>query len=410
MVLRTALAAGGVLVCAIALVIAPWTSDAATPTPAQSRLEARLKTAQERLAQRRRSAQVLTTDITALSRRTRRLRDRIAALDARSARLRTSLDRERRELDILQRDLRQERARLVRLRARLRRARVLLARRLSEQYRAGRPDLVTVVLTADGFAELLERAEFLRRISEADARVIKVVRVARDEARSTTTRLVRLEARQARTTARAGRHVRDVLRTRTALDQVRANYQQAAAEKRRTLGRVKASQGHLQDEVTLLSRQQARITVALQRAAPSDGPSGPSTTTPATSGGGRMIWPVNGPITSPFCERRSYEACHPGLDIGAPEGTPIRAAASGSVTILQPTAASGGYGNYTCIRHAGALSSCYAHQQRFGTTAGASVSKGDVIGYVGNTGRSFGAHLHWEVRVSGAVVNPTNYL
>lgn len=123
-----------------------------------------------------------------------------------------------------------------------------------------------------------------------------------------------------------------------------------------------------------------------------------------------MIWPVTGPITSPFCERRSYEACHPGIDIGVPEGTPIHAAAAGRVVLMQPTSASGGYGNYTCIQHTATLSSCYAHQSRFGTTAGASVSQGQVIGFVGNTGHSFGAHLHWEVRINGAITNPLNYV
>jgi murein DD-endopeptidase MepM/ murein hydrolase activator NlpD len=123
-----------------------------------------------------------------------------------------------------------------------------------------------------------------------------------------------------------------------------------------------------------------------------------------------MIWPVSGPITSPYCERRSYEACHPGLDIGAPEGTPIRAAADGRVVLLQPTAQSGGYGNYTCVQHTATVSSCYAHQRRFGTSIGARVRQGQVIGYVGNTGRSFGPHLHFEARVSGAIANPLNYL
>jgi murein DD-endopeptidase MepM/ murein hydrolase activator NlpD len=56
------------------------------------------------------------------------------------------------------------------------------------------------------------------------------------------------------------------------------------------------------------------------------------------------------------------------------------------------------------------MSTCYAHQSRFGTSMGASVSKGQVIGYVGNTGHSFGAHLHFEVRINGAPVNPANYL
>ena len=62
------------------------------------------------------------------------------------------------------------------------------------------------------------------------------------------------------------------------------------------------------------------------------------------------------------------------------------------------------------MQHGGALSTCYAHQSRFGTSLGATVRQGDVIGYVGNTGHSFGAHLHFEVRVNGTPVQPLNYL
>ena len=123
-----------------------------------------------------------------------------------------------------------------------------------------------------------------------------------------------------------------------------------------------------------------------------------------------MIWPVNGPLTSPFCESRSWESCHPGIDIAVPTGTPIRAALSGKVVLLQGEGASGGYGNFTCIQHGGALSTCYAHQSRFGTSLGAQVTKGQVIGYVGCTGRSTGPHLHFETRINGSVVSPMNYL
>ena len=118
-----------------------------------------------------------------------------------------------------------------------------------------------------------------------------------------------------------------------------------------------------------------------------------------------MIWPVNGPVTSPFGPR--WGRLHAGIDIGAPEGTPIRAADDGRVVLAGPQ---GAYGLYTCVQHSGALSTCYAHQSSIGTSVGASVSKGQVIGAVGNTGRSFGAHLHFETRVSGGPVNPFNYL
>lgn len=126
---------------------------------------------------------------------------------------------------------------------------------------------------------------------------------------------------------------------------------------------------------------------------------------PVRRGGGDLIWPVRGPVTSPFGQR--WGRLHAGLDIAAATGTPIHAAATGRVILMAPT---GGYGNYTCLKHAGPVSTCYGHQSRFGTSRGASVRQGDVIGYVGNTGHSFGSHLHFEVRIDGRPVDPRDYL
>jgi len=69
-----------------------------------------------------------------------------------------------------------------------------------------------------------------------------------------------------------------------------------------------------------------------------------------------------------------------------------------------------GYGNYTCIDHGGGLSTCYGHQSGFATSQGASVSQGQVIGYVGCTGHCFGDHLHFETRINGVPVDPMGYL
>jgi murein DD-endopeptidase MepM/ murein hydrolase activator NlpD len=128
---------------------------------------------------------------------------------------------------------------------------------------------------------------------------------------------------------------------------------------------------------------------------------------PIRAGSGRFIWPVNGPITSPFCERRSWEACHPGIDIGVGSGTPIHAADTGQVVIAGPQ---GGYGNFTCIQHTRALTTCYGHQSQIGVRVGQPVQKGQIIGLTGCTGLCFGPHLHFEVRVNGHVVNPLAYL
>jgi murein DD-endopeptidase MepM/ murein hydrolase activator NlpD len=126
---------------------------------------------------------------------------------------------------------------------------------------------------------------------------------------------------------------------------------------------------------------------------------------PIRRGSGGLIWPINGQFTSPFGQR--WGRLHAGIDLAAPTGRPIRAAASGRVILAAVT---GGYGLYTCVDHGDSISTCYAHQSRFGVSDGDSVSEGDVIGYVGNTGHSFGAHLHFEVRIGGRPVDPMDYL
>ena len=112
------------------------------------------------------------------------------------------------------------------------------------------------------------------------------------------------------------------------------------------------------------------------------------------------------PITGVFGEQRPGHI-HSGVDIAVPEGTPIRAADSGTVALMGWV---GGYGNYTCIQHTASMSTCYGHQSRFATSQGASVSQGQVIGYSGNTGNSTGPHLHFEVRINGSPVDPMGYL
>jgi murein DD-endopeptidase MepM/ murein hydrolase activator NlpD len=123
----------------------------------------------------------------------------------------------------------------------------------------------------------------------------------------------------------------------------------------------------------------------------------------------KLAWPLHGKVTGTFGELRAGHA-HEGIDIPMPVGTPIRAAASGRVIVrgLQE-----GYGKYTCVAHR-TISTCYAHQSRFGTKLGARVRRGEVIGYVGSTGDTTAYHLHFEVRRGtrpwGTPVDPEKFL
>jgi murein DD-endopeptidase MepM/ murein hydrolase activator NlpD len=136
----------------------------------------------------------------------------------------------------------------------------------------------------------------------------------------------------------------------------------------------------------------------------------PPAATPALGQSAALVWPVRGAISSPFCERRAWEACHPGIDIAVPSGTRILAAAAGRVSVVQSAGESGGYGTFTCVQHTDALSTCYAHQQRALVDVGEVVGRGEPIGISDCTGRCYGPHLHFEVRLNGQPVCPAAYL
>lgn len=123
-----------------------------------------------------------------------------------------------------------------------------------------------------------------------------------------------------------------------------------------------------------------------------------------------MRTPINGArLTSTFGKRRhpilGYSLMHRGVDFGAPTGTPIMAAGDG---VIEKAGPNGAYGNYVRLRHSGDFSTAYAHMSRFGAgiAAGKRVRQGQIIGYVGTTGRSTGPHLHFEILRKNAQVNP----
>ena len=122
---------------------------------------------------------------------------------------------------------------------------------------------------------------------------------------------------------------------------------------------------------------------------------------------GQMASPVNGRMTSGFGYRRhpilGYRKMHAGIDFGAPYGAPIYAATNGVVVMA---GRAGGCGNAVKINHSGNLATRYCHMSRIATSAGQRVRQGQIIGYVGSTGLSTGAHLHYELYRNGSVVNP----
>lgn len=279
-------------------------------------------------------------------------------------------------------------------------------RHVVQIYEHGNEGYLEVLLTAKSFSDFVERWEDLRLLIAADQRAIA--------ARKAAARRVAVSERRVESASIA------------LLDQTQAQQQanvqlEALSSERRELVAVADSQRlqvaaqvaqmeelSAQEEAALqnLIVERERELEAKRRAAQIAGrPSGIGT------GNGEMIWPVSGPITSPFGWRMHpiYRRLilHEGIDIGVPTGTPVKAADAGRVIIAGWVS---GYGNYVAIDHGGGVSSGYGHMSRIFVSVGQDVAKGQVIGAAGSTGNSTGPHVHFEVRVNGQPVDPLTRL
>jgi peptidoglycan DL-endopeptidase CwlO len=361
-------------------------------------LSTRIQQKREQIEQHKAREGVLSTTIQRFDARIDAVQGEIAATERQLQRVQGSLDRQKAKLLEVRNRLEAARDRLERLRSQLATARQVLAKRLVEIYKADSPDALTVILEADGFGDLLERAEFLKRISDQDREITDLVRGLRDKAKDQAVQLADLEQQEQATAERILRERDQVAAVENHLVGARDQLASARSDKRGALSQVRSSRVALEGDLAALEKEQARVQAALQGA-------GQTFDGPIRHGSGGLIWPVNGPVVSPFGMR--WGRLHAGIDIAVPSGTAIHAAAAGRVVLMGWV---GGYGNYTCIQHTSSMSTCYAHQSSFATSNGASVSQGQVIGYSDCTGHCFGPHVHFEVRINGAPVDPMGYL
>lgn len=363
-------------------------------------LESKLDAKEAKLSKVHERHGVLTTAISHYKERIDRLTGEVAVLRAREAAVRRRLAAKQEELDRAVAELDGAKRRLAAMRARLKRSLVALRQRLVAIYETGTPDVLSLLVGANGYDELIDRTEYLDRIRGMDEAVVGRVRDLRDKVRRTVARLrgakLRIEAARDAIAAQE----RALAESRGAVQQRQSALVGAREQRVVALKRIEKAESDLDGDVAAI---QAELAARLGASASAPLPAGP-----IRYGSGQLIWPVDGPVVSGFGMR--WGQMHEGVDIAVPAGTPIRAAAAGSVVLVQSEAESGGYGNFTCLDHGGGLQTCYAHQSSFAVSAGQSVAQGDVIGYVGCTGHCFGDHLHFEVRIAGTPTDPLGYL
>jgi murein DD-endopeptidase MepM/ murein hydrolase activator NlpD len=377
---------------------------AAAPAGADD-LQSELEAKQSKLDKVRERKGVLTTTITHYGDRIEQLTDEVAAIHGEEERVEIRLNAKQSELNQAVHELDGAQERLAAVRVHLERALGALRDRLVAIYEMGSPDVLSVIVDSEDIGDLAAQTEYLNRLHGMDEAVVGRVRELRNEVRRIVTRL-----RTAKERIESARD--EIAAEEEALASARKTLQSRQSELVSVRGQREAAleeiSSHEEELDGSVAEIQGKIAAQLAETGSAPLPAGPI----QYGASGSMIWPVDGAVVSGFGGRdigAGYEY-HPGIDIAVAEGTPIRAAADGTVIFTQPEAESGGYGNYTCIDHGGGLSTCYAHQTSFAVAAGQSVSQGDIIGYTGCTGYCLGPHLHFEVRINGAVTDPMGYL
>jgi murein DD-endopeptidase MepM/ murein hydrolase activator NlpD len=370
-------------------------------------VDAQLAVLKEQMAASSAKEEALTSHISSVTGDIQALELQAGDVATRLKSLQADLDLHRARLARLTELLQLQKARLTFLRAEYGRAMERLDRRVIQLYKQEKTTTLDVVVSSKSLGDALDQIDYMRHLGDQDVYASAQVTVARDamkillaQTNDTQRRVAAATRVIAVRTAQQLALQNELLARRSGLLAARRSQQQALA----TL-----QSGHRDDATEAaalekVSQQLGAQIQAAQEAAQQQYSPTASVAQSAQSSSG-FIWPVNGPVVSPFGWR--WGRMHEGIDIGVGYGTPIHAAASGTVI----TAGwEGGYGNLIVIDHGGGLATAYGHQSGFAVGYGEHVSQGQVIGYVGCTGHCFGPHVHFEVRVNGAAVDPLGYL
>lgn len=380
------------------------TAAGQAPSDRKAAIDEKIAHLRDRIRVAERREQVLTSEISEVTEKIRILQGEVGDASARLATLESELALHQRRLARVTELLELQTRKLELLREQNAIAQRRLNERLVAIYQSEDPTTVEVVLAATSLGELLDQLEYRTEIGDQDRRIADQVAEAKRRVREARERTKRIRAEVAEATRAVESRTRQ---QRAERDRLLANQNalsDARAEKRDTLAAVHGSKEEFLHEVAGLEQTSAALAEQI-RAAQTSTPSYPSGGYDASPSGQGLIWPVAGPVTSGFGWR--WGRMHEGIDIAAPSGAPIQAAASGVVIY---SSWMDGYGNLVVIDHGNGIATAYAHQSSIAAAVGQPVTQGQVIGYIGCTGHCFGSHLHFEVRVNGAPVDPLGYL
>ncbi len=384
---------------------------AAAPAPGQDVterkrvLDARIDILEAKIKQAREREGVLSAQIEVATQKINELEGEVGAAEARLDQLETVLALQQSRLDRLNELFHLQTTRLVNLRRQHAIATERLNRRIVEIYTSDPAEPLGVVLEATSFGDMLDQLEFLSNIGRQDERLVAQVERAKLDMRALRERTRTTRNEQVRVTNEVAARTAEQRAVRDQLAWSQRQLATARRDKQDTLSGVREDKDAALDHMGELQAQSASLAARIQ-AAQSAAPAAPTYSAPsdAPSAAG-FIWPVHGVVTSGFGWR--WGRMHEGIDIAVGSGTPVVAAASGTVIVAGWL---GGYGNLVVVDHGNGIATAYGHNTNVTVSIGQSVAQGQLIAYSGNTGNSTGPHVHFEVRVGGAAVDPFGYL
>jgi murein DD-endopeptidase MepM/ murein hydrolase activator NlpD len=362
-------------------------------------IDSKIASLQDRLAAQKHREQALRNEVSDYTARIRALEGKVGDVSLHLQTLEADLGLHQKRLDALTRLFHVQTSRLTSLRRQYRHSVGVLNRRLVDIYESNDPSTLDVFFGSKTVQDAIDKVQYLDDIGAQDRRIAAQVAYAKDQVSAARAKTKKLRSSVAGETAVIRARTAQTRSVRDELVGARNDLSSTRQQKLVDISTLTAAEQAEAGEIDALQAASERIAAAIRAAQSKD--SGP-TQTPSSAG---LIWPVQGPITSPFGWR--WGRMHQGIDIGASTGTPIHAAAGGSVIYCGWEE---GYGNFVVIDHGGNLATAYGHQSAIAVACGQQVDQGQVIGYVGCTGHCTGPHLHFEVRVNGNPVDPMGYL
>ncbi|MGH3071263.1 MAG: murein hydrolase activator EnvC family protein [Gaiellaceae bacterium] len=389
----------GLLLAGLLLVVSPVASGQEGASERKQIVDGRIHALERKIEAAKEREGVLTSQIEVVTQKIDALQNDVDAASARLDQLETILSLHQRKLDRLNDLYALQTRKLVFLQRQHKEAVARLNKRIVEIYTSEPTSSLAVVLESGSFSDMLDQLEFLNTIGRQDEKIAAEVKDAKLQMQETRNATRKTRRQVARTTRAVAARTTEQRAVRDRLAWSQRELATARRDKRETLANVREDKEHALEHMAELQAQSAALAAKIRSAQSS---SVVITGSPSAAG---FIWPVHGILTSGFGWR--WGRMHEGIDLAVSNGTPVVSAAAGTVIVAGWM---GGYGNLVVVDHGGGISTAYGHNTSITVGVGQQVAQGQLIAYSGNTGHSTGPHVHFEVRINGAAVDPMGYL